>query len=65
MKLLGFGNPLMDILLPVSAKFLKNHGIKIGSSTHTSDPNDKIVRALDMTSVIAKIPGGSAQNTVR
>jgi adenosine kinase len=64
-KLLGIGNPLLDISVNVDMKYLEDHKIKLGNAT-LAGPDDLIIyKEIVEKPDVLYIAGGATQNSIR
>lgn len=59
----GIGNPLMDMILQTTPDRITQLGTRAGTMNLIDD--DRIDAVLDSGSLLSRVPGGSAANTVR
>lgn len=64
--LVGFGNPLLDIIAEVTEEFLKTHGLDAHNAAEQADEDHvNLANEFYIQDGVKYIPGGSAQNIVR
>ncbi|XP_037933404.1 adenosine kinase isoform X2 [Teleopsis dalmanni] len=64
-KLVGFGNPLLDISAHVDTKFLEKYGLKSNDAILATEKHMEIFQELVKNYKVEYIAGGSVQNTLR
>lgn len=64
-KLLGMGNPLLDISANVDLDFVKKYELKMGNAILCEDKHKPIYEDLVKSYEVEYIAGGSTQNSIR
>ncbi|OQR97439.1 hypothetical protein ACHHYP_11567 [Achlya hypogyna] len=68
LRLLAFGNPMVDLIRHVSAQYVANLGVAEGQETHlqlTTEQRHAILQDAAADTSVVRVPGGSALNTAR
>ncbi|OQS04006.1 adenosine kinase [Thraustotheca clavata] len=68
LKLLTFGNPMVDLILHVKAQYIQSLGVAEGQETHlhlTTEERRNIIQTALASPKLLRVPGGSALNTAR
>lgn len=65
MKVLGIGNPLLDMVVDVPLSFFTKYNVKLNNSILAEEKHMPIYEELAKLEKVKYVPGGATQNTIR